>query len=155
VTRAPGWLEALLRELAAAAPGDVLLVAPAGHALASVLRARVPATRVDLATDPACLPQRRYALALVAATLEGLDAASAGALLAALRDRLAAHVLVWADAERVPLDEPALRALGFRIHARDGAQLLCGFDLHDYKDRPDWLNPGHWAHPERWDKHRW
>lgn len=150
---APAWLEALLRELGAADAGPVLVVAPADHPLVATLRRR--ATTVEVAPDPARLPERRFSQAVVAATLERLDAPAASALLATLRDRLAAHVVVWADAGRSPLDEAALRALGFRLHARDGAQLLCGFDLHDYKDRPDWLNPSHWAHPELWDKHRW
>jgi hypothetical protein len=133
----------------------VLLVAPPSHPLATALRARLPATRLDQAADPARLPAQRHALALVAATLEGLPAADARVLLAALRDRLAGHTLLWVDASRSPLPESELRGLGFRIHARDGAELLCGFDLFDYKDRPDWLNPDRWAHPERWDKFRW
>lgn len=153
--RDPGWLETLLRALAAGAPGPTLLVAPSGHPVVATLRERLPGRPIELASDPARLPERRYDVALVAGALETLDAAAAGALLAALRDRIASHVLVWADAVRMPLDESALRGLGFRLHARDGDQLLCGFDLHDYKDRPDWLNPAHWAHPERWDKHRW
>lgn len=153
---APGWMEALLRQLAAAPPASTLLVGPPAHPLAAALRQRLAGTSLELAPDPARLPPQRHGLALVvAATLERLDAAAASALLAALRDRLAEHVLVWVDLDRAPLDEAALRALGFRVHARDGAQLLCGFDLQDYKDRPDWLNPSHWAHPELWDRHRW
>lgn len=155
MTAAPGWLEPLLRQLAAGTPGPVLLVAPPGHPLLSRLRQRLPGTDVQWAGDPARLPDRRFALALVAGSLEPLTAAAARELLAALRDRLAAHVVVWIDTGRSPLDDSALRALGFRLHARDGAQLLCGFDLADYKDRPDWLNPNHWAHPELWGKFRW
>lgn len=151
----PGWLAALLRQLGDGAPDRVLLVAPAAHPLRAVLQARLPAARIDVAPDPARLPPERYPLAIVAETIEPLDAAAARELLAALRDRLAAHVVLWVDIGRAPVPESELRALGFRIHARDGAQLLCGFDLQDYKDRPDWLNPRQWAHPELWDKFRW
>lgn len=155
MSAAPGWLEPLLHRLAASAPTRALLVAPAGHPLLAALRARLPGMQVAVAPDPLRLPLERTALAVVAATLETLTPAAARELLAALRDRLAQHVVVWIDAERSPLTEAELRSLGFRIHARDGAQLLCGFDLHDYKDLPDWLNPGQWAHPELWDKFRW
>ena len=32
---------------------------------------------------------------------------------------------------------------------------LFEFDIRTYKPAPDWLNARHWAHPERWGKHRW
>jgi hypothetical protein len=155
VSATPGWLGALLQRLAESAPDRVLLVAPAGHPLRAALQGRLPGAQIDAAPDPGHLPPHRYALAVVAATLEPLEPAAARAMLAALRDRVAAQVVLWVDATRAPIDETELRALGFRIHARDGAHLLCGFDLQDYKERPDWLNPSQWAHPELWDKFRW
>lgn len=145
----PTWIDTLLREVAASAPQRALLLAPPGHPLAAALGARVAA--LDLAADPA----RRYDLAIVAGTLESLPAVEARALLAHLRDRAAAHTVLWLDASRAALGEEDVRALGFRVLARDGAQVLCGFDLADYKDRPDWLNAKHWANPERWDRFRW
>jgi len=154
-TNAPAWLEALLRQLADEAPERVLLLAPADHPLQAALRQRLPDGAVATASTLASLPPERVAVAVVAATLEALAPAAAREVLAALRDRLAAHVLLWVEGARAPLGEPELRALGYRILARDGDQLLCGFDLRDYKDRPDWLNAQHWAHPERWDKFRW
>ena len=30
-------------------------------------------------------------------------------------------------------------------------ELMFEFRLHDYKQRPDWLNARYWAHPERFD----
>jgi hypothetical protein len=152
---APRWLTALLRQLAEEAPECLLLVAPAAHPLATTLGRTLPAARIDVAANFAQLPAQRYPTALVAEALEQLEPAAAREMLAALRDRLAAHVLVLIDGERAPLDEQELRALGYRILARDGTQLLCGFDLYDYKDRPDWLNAQSWAHPERWDQFRW
>ena len=150
----PAWLDALLGRLADEAPARVLLVAAPDHPLRAALAARVPNAALDVAAADA-LPAQRYEVALVAATLEALAPAAARELLAALRDRLAAHVVLWLDTARAPVDEEALRALGYRILARDGTQLLGGFDLYDYKDRPDWLNAKYWAHPELWEKYRW
>ena len=156
MTAAPGWLETLLRELVASAPQHVLLLAPASHPLAAVLRVRLPEAAIDAVADPALLAPRRYDTAVVAGVLETLAAPAARVLLAALRDRVAAHTLLWVDAAAgVPLAEEDLRALGFRLLARDGTHALSGIDLRDYKDRPDWLNPSNWAHPERWDQFRW
>jgi hypothetical protein len=152
VTDAPGWMEGLLRQLEAEAPAEALLLAPPADPLAPLLRRRLARTQLTHAQRPGAA---RHALALVAHTLEPLPKADARALLAALRDRLAPHVLVWIDLDRAPLDEAALRALAYRLHARDGAQALFGFDLYGYKDRPDWLSPQHWAHPELWDRFRW
>jgi len=41
------------------------------------------------------------------------------------------------------------------LAAPDAQQALFGFELFGYEDRPEWLNPRHWAHPELWDKFRW
>ena len=144
----------VLGRLAEEAPARVLLVAPPDHPLLAALRERLPGAVLDLAAADA-LPAQRYDVALVAETLEALAPAAARELLAALRDRLAAHVVLWLDTARAPVDEEGLRALGYRILARDGTQLLGGFDLYDYKDRPDWLNSRNWAHPELWEKYRW
>jgi hypothetical protein len=149
---APAWLEGLLRQLEADAPADALLLAPADDPLAPVLRQRLGRTQLTHAQSP---PDARYALAFAAHALEPLPPPEARAVLAALRDRSAPHVLAWVDLDRAPLDEAALRALAYQLHARDGAQALFGFDLAGYKDRPDWLNARHWAHPERWDRFRW
>ena len=142
MSAAPAWMEPLLRRLEAEAPADALL------------RRRLPRTRLERATA-AALPAQRFALALAVETLETLAAADARALLAALRDLEAPHVVLLVDLARSPLDETALRALGFRPHARDSAQALFGFELFGYKDRPEWLSPQHWAHPELWEKFRW
>lgn len=152
--RAPGWMESLLRRLEAEAPADALLLAPPQHPIEAALRRRLPQTALTRAV-PGALPARRFALALAADTLESLSAADARVLLAALRDLEAPHVVLWVDLATSPLDETALRALGFRLHARDDAQALFGFELFGYKDRPEWLSPQHWAHPERWDQFRW
>lgn len=151
----PRWLDSLLTRLVADAPARALLLAPPRHPLREALALRLPALPLDQAAPQTLPAAGRYPLALVAGVLESLEAAAARELLAALRDRLAEQVLLWVDASQAPVDEAGLRALGFRVHARDGTALLCGFDAYDYKDRPDWLNARYWAHPERWDRERW
>lgn len=107
----------------------------------------------------------RYDLALAANILEGLAPASAGRLIAALRDlhgrRL--YLLVpmgtgwrgqishWRATDLIAY---GLRESG-RYEVEGKPVRLYRHDLYDYKQTPDWLNPRHWAHPELWDKYRW
>ncbi|MHA7835400.1 MAG: DUF6231 family protein [Algiphilus sp.] len=76
--------------------------------------------------------------------------------LAALRDLYAQAVLALADAH-CPLAPPQWRSLGFLPHWHDekAGLTLQGFNLYDYKHRPDWLNAKHWANPDLWDVYRW
>jgi hypothetical protein len=150
----PRWLGMLLEQIATAAPPDILILAPT--ALEAAVRERSPSSAVTVARHPDVLALRqRHAWALVADAVETLPADAARELLAALRDRLAGHTLLIVDLARAPLSEQDLRGLGYRLHARDGARALFGFDLNDYKDRPDWLSPNNWANPELWDRFRW
>lgn len=87
------------------------------------------------------------------------QAADAGNLereLAALRDLHAGAVLAVAEQD-APLSDAGWRALGFTTHRRDArtGTALQGFNLYDYKQRPDWLNARNWANPELWDVYRW
>jgi hypothetical protein len=152
---APGWMESLLRQLEKEAPADALLLAPPQHPLAAVLEQRLTRTALARCAPREPLPAHRFALAVVAETLESLPAPDGRALLAALRDLGAQHVVLLVDLARAPLGDEELRALGFRRHADDGARVLYGFELYGYKDCPEWLNPRQWAHPELWDKFRW
>ncbi|MGM0517168.1 MAG: DUF6231 family protein [Pseudomonadota bacterium] len=72
-------------------------------------------------------------------------------LLASLRDRGNRPVVVYLD-ETVD-DRLKMIALGYRAASGDEPVYL--FDIHDYKQTPDWLNPRNWANPEMWDKYRW
>ena len=76
--------------------------------------------------------------------------------LAALRDLYAEGIVAIADTE-CPLAPSQWRALGFRPwwHDADSGITLQGFNLYDYKQRPDWLNAKYWANPELWDVYRW
>src|SRR5688572_4097243 len=116
----------MLQQLEKEAPADALLLAPPRHPIEAALNRRLPRTALTRA-EPGALPPRRFALALAVHALEALPAVEARALLAALRDLEAPHVVLWVDLARAPLDETELRALGFRLHARDGSQALFGF----------------------------
>ena len=72
-------------------------------------------------------------------------------LLASLRDRGNRPVVVQLD-EAID-DRLKMIALGYRA-AKD-VEAVYLFDIHDYKETPDWLNARHWANPEMWDKYRW
>jgi hypothetical protein len=153
----PAWLEPLLMKLSEDRLANGLLLCPSGHFLGTRLKNHLAETRLTClgATGPLPLSSEPFDVAVLAEVLEHLESHAARELLAALRDRLARHTLIWVDLERSCLPAAELRALGFRQHACDGAQALFGFDLYDYKARPDWLNARFWAHPERWDRHRW
>jgi hypothetical protein len=105
----------------------------------------------------------RFDLALVANTLERLDARQAGILISRLRDLHARRLLVL-----VPIGEgwPGSRSrwepgdlLGFGMRrlavyrTPQGPVHFYRFDLSDYKLTPEWLSPKDWANPEMWDKY--
>lgn len=50
-----------------------------------------------------------------------------------------------------------MTSMGLRYMGNDEAEseLYFEFNIHDYKNVPDWFNSKYWAHPERWDKERW
>lgn len=92
-----------------------------------------------------------YAAAVV---INPPPAAHSTQLLARLRDQLAARVLVL-TAPPVDLPNTELMALGYCHLPDQGRWVVHEFDLHHYKERPDWLNADHWSNPQRWDKERW
>jgi hypothetical protein len=107
----------------------------------------------------------RYDICIVANTLERMDKASAGQLIARLRDLLTQRLFIvvptgdgWPDLES---NWEMADLIGFGMHLVADYELegrhmqMYKFDLADYKQTPDWLNARHWAHPERWDKERW
>jgi hypothetical protein len=104
-------------------------------------------------------------LALVSGVLEHMDKRQAGTLVARLRDLRARRVLVvvpmgphW-PGHRSHWEAADLLAWGMvrigRFGSAGQALHLYTFDLHDYKPTPDWLNAGHWANPELFDKYWW
>lgn len=112
----------------------------------------------DIAAIARDLEPPRAGLAVLSA--DWLQAAeAAGRLqrdLAALRDLYAEGIVAIARTD-CPLRPQQWRALGFRPWWRDADSgvTLQGFNLYDYKHRPDWLNAKYWANPELWDVYRW
>lgn len=150
-------------------PGSMLAVGtPAAECLADYA-ARHEGTTLDQLSGSEVLPalkgRGRYAFCLVADTLEHMDKETAGQLIARLRDLHAERLYVvvpmgdaWpGHASHWELSD--LIGYGMMLAAsydQDGKRLqLFEFDIHTYKDTPDWLNAKYWAHPERWDKDRW
>ncbi|ANJ66482.1 hypothetical protein A9404_02995 [Halothiobacillus diazotrophicus] len=44
---------------------------------------------------------------------------------------------------------------GNPVNAADHPSWVLYFDIHQYKETPDWLNARHWANPQNWNKFRW
>lgn len=93
---------------------------------------------------------------LIAFTKEPLDEI-AWHQLAQLKNMFNGIICVMPEAP-IPVTEsswiPALRSLGFNLLRQADEWAMC-YDIASYKAVPDWLNPRHWAHPERWNKARW
>ncbi|TCO80965.1 hypothetical protein EV699_111166 [Plasticicumulans lactativorans] len=153
---------ALAAWLAETAPASLLVLDPdPATALPADFAARHPACQV-LAGDaraPAALA--RADAAVLSHVLEHLDAATARALLARVRDQLCpacvvlvplgadwpGHASHWQDTDLLAL------GLTLRARLRDDAGrpwALFEFAIARYKTVPDWLNARFWAHPERW-----
>lgn len=100
--------------------------------------------------------QPRVDLVIVHHYLEHHSPAAGEPVIAKLRDLIAPKILV-----SLPTDDPVwtdqrMRALGFQtVHEPTDHYQFFGFDIHHYKQTPDWLNPKYWANPRMWDKHRW
>lgn len=152
-------IQEILAWLHQAQPKRLLLVCPADSALhRAVTHVHEGARRLDPeAAVPEALDDNVYDLAIVAQTLERLPRENAGMLLSRLRDLHSKRFLTlvhlggesgWSNTELI--------AYGMKRCGRfPGGYALYRFNIHDYKDTPDWLNAKHWAHPERWGKARW
>ena len=124
----------------------------------SHVRCRYVALPLDV--DSTAVSQlERVDVAFVSPAIEQMDKPVALRLIAALRDRLAASLIVAARTSAVRMTATDFLALGLRrlSTCRHGADeiTLHVFEIGDYKDTPDWLNSRHWAHPELFDKFRW
>ncbi len=165
----PAYADDLVKLLAQHRPVSILAIgAPVQELVASYLE-REPQTQLDRLEGPDLLAalrgRGRYALCLVADTLEHMSKEAAGQLIARLRDVHAERLYVVVPigegrqgaASRWELSELigyGLRAIADYAEGAEHLQLF-EFDIATYKDTPDWLNANYWAHPERWDKERW
>ena len=165
----PVYADDVTRLLEQLKPRSILLLDSPGSRICSSYLQGQPQCQLDRLNDDGLLTQLqtrgRYDFCFVANVLERIEKTAAGQVLARLRDLHATRLFVVA-----PIGEewPALAsawemtdfiAYGMRLlhsYEQDGKRLqMYKFDIGDYKRTPDWLNPKHWAHPERWDKERW
>lgn len=140
-------------------PARVAALGPLANDIVAAYRFPRQAQFEHLAPSCAALADRgRYDFALLAPA-GGKLGREGGALIARLRDLQAARLAVIVHFEPEGWQEADLRALGLSVDAHYGegseALALCTYDVATYKRTPEWLNPRHWAHPERWNKARW
>lgn len=140
--------------------GDLVAGYCARHPDCKFVRAGSPEAIAALVSAPAA---RRYDFGITAGYLETVDKETGGVLIARLRDILVRRLCVvvpdagsareerWTDADMTAF------GLSFLERVRDANvdYRIYGFDIVSYKKTPEWLNPRHWAHPERWNKERW
>ncbi len=160
---------ALAKALESQPPGSILAIGPeSSQAFADFLKAH-PETRIDSLVDWGAIDSLEslgvHDLALVANTLEHMDKRPAGNLIAKLRDLYSKRLYIllsigpdW-EHQQSHWEQTDMIAYGFSLAASfecDGKPVhLYRYDLYNYKLTPEWLNAGHWANPEMWDKARW
>jgi hypothetical protein len=72
-----------------------------------------------------------------------------------LRDLLAEQVLVLTPQHSPTWTVAKMLSFGFKSIAELKGWQAWGFDIHTYKDVPDWLNAKFWANPKNWGKYWW
>ncbi|MFK3772035.1 DUF6231 family protein [Pseudomonas sp. NPDC089406] len=153
--------QALAALLERFAPRTLLLVGSRFPALDAFAEAH-PDTRIELAAPgalPAALAAQRFDLALLVDCLEHLPKRDGLQLLGGIRNLNASRVAVLADLAACgwqATDFFSLAMSASEKFQRDGQQLsLFTYDLHDYKQVPDWLNAKFWANPQNFGKYWW
>ena len=143
------------------APGRLLVVGSTFPALDAFRQAH-PACQIALAAPgplPADLAAQRYDLALLVDCLEHLPRRAGLELLGGIRNLNASRVAVLADLAACGWQDTDFYALALsasETFRRDDQTLhLFTYDLHDYKQVPDWLNAKFWANPQHFGKYWW
>ncbi|AGI23331.1 DUF6231 family protein [Pseudomonas sp. MT3] len=108
---------------------------------------------------PADIAAHRYDLALLADCLEHLPRRDAQQLVGGIRNLNSSKVAVLVDLDAAQAQDTDFYALAMQASERfqRDAQVLTLFtyDLHEYKQVPDWLNAKFWANPENFGKYWW
>lgn len=140
--------------------------------LLMVSTSEIPAVQAFKAAHPDCeltqspagslqepVSHQRYDLAILADCLEHLSVREGQQLLGGIRNLNASRLAVLVDlaaSQWQPRDFYALAMQQSERFQRDQQTLtLFTYDLHDYKQVPDWLNARFWAHPELFGKYWW
>ncbi|GGM07337.1 DUF6231 family protein [Pseudomonas asuensis] len=102
---------------------------------------------------------QRYDLAILADCLEHLPLREGQQLLGGIRNLNASRLAVLVDLAASQWQSKDFYALAMqqseRFQRDQQILTLFTYDLHDYKQVPDWLNARFWAHPERFGKYWW
>jgi hypothetical protein len=153
--------QALAALLERFAPRNLLLVGSRFPALEAFAQAH-PDTRIEQAAPgplPAPLAAQRFDLALLVDCLEHLPKRGGLELLGGIRNLNASRMAVLADLPACGWQDTDFFSLALAASEkfeRDGQVLsLFTYDLHDYKQVPDWLNAKFWANPENFGKYWW
>lgn len=75
--------------------------------------------------------------------------------IARLRDVLAERVLILIPEQSTTWTVAKMLGFGFKRIAELKGWQAWGFDIHTYKEVPDWLNAKFWANPQNWGKYWW
>ncbi|MBC3478149.1 DUF6231 family protein [Pseudomonas taiwanensis] len=142
-------------------PQRLLLVGTRFPALEAFAQAH-PQVRIETAAAgplPAELAAQRFDLAVLVDCLEHLPKRVGLELLGGIRNLNASRVAVLADLSVCGWQDTDFFALALSASEkfrRDEQVLsLFTYDLHDYKQVPDWLNAKFWANPENFSKYWW
>ncbi|MNM66303.1 hypothetical protein D3C81_777820 [compost metagenome] len=144
------------------APKRLLLVGASGIPAVEAFRAAHPDCLLAEAPAgplPADLAAQRYDLALLADCLEHMPRREALQLVGGIRNLNSSRVAVLVDLNAAGTSETDFFALAMQASERfqrDQQTLtLFTYDLHEYKQVPDWLNAKFWANPENFGKYWW
>ncbi|MBF4206634.1 DNA-binding response regulator [Pseudomonas donghuensis] len=143
------------------APQRLLLIGERFPALEAFAQAH-PHVQIAVASPgplPGELAAQRFDLALLVDCLEHLPKRDGLQLLGGIRNLNASRVAVLADLSACGWQETDFFALALQASEkfqRDAQVLnLFTYDLHEYKQIPDWLNAKFWANPENFGKYWW
>ena len=153
--------QALAALLERVTPQRLLLVGTRFPALDAFLQAHPQASLACAPPGPlpAELAAQRFDLALLVDCLEHRSKRNGLELLGGIRNLNASRVAVLADLAACGWQDTDFFALALSASEkfqRDQQVLsLFTYDLHDYKQVPDWLNARFWANPENFGKYWW
>ena len=159
-TRTPQQALAALLELHK--PAHLLLLGESDLPAISAYSANHPESLVFQATADsfqADLAAQRFDLAIIADCLEHLPKRKALELIGGIRNLNTNRLAVLVDLNACDWQEADFLSLAMQASecfSRDEQTLtLFTYDLHSYKQIPDWLNAKFWANPQHFGKYWW
>jgi phospholipid N-methyltransferase len=143
-------------------PAHLLLVSESDLPAISAYSANHPDSQVIRATAADFqqnLADRRFDLAIIANCLEHLPKRQALELIGGIRNLNTNRMAVLIDLDACDWKEADFYSLAMQASesfTREAQTLtLFTYDLHSYKQIPDWLNAKFWANPQHFGKYWW